>query len=177
MNGALGEGVLAGLLREIYVSRRTGVLRLESGGVTRSMRFNEGRLTQASSSLPEERLGESLVRGGHIGETDLNQALALGPSHGIALGRALVELGVLERGHAEGLLTTHVRHSVAKAFGLEESHIEALLVDLDNAPIDAKLKPLLEYARVLTLTPTKAPQAGRSATCTTPSSRCASSTS
>lgn len=117
MNGALGEGVLAGLLREIYVSRRTGVLRLESGGVTRSMRFNEGRLTQASSSLPEERLGESLVRGGHIGETDLNQALALGPSHGIALGRALVELGVLERGHAEGLLTTHVRHSVAKAFG------------------------------------------------------------
>lgn len=116
MNGALGEGVLAGLLRDIYVARRTGVLRLESGGVTRSMRFNEGRLTQATSSLPHERLGETLVRAGHIGETDLVQALALGPSHGIPLGRALVDLGVLERGLAETLLSAHVHRVVAQAF-------------------------------------------------------------
>jgi tetratricopeptide (TPR) repeat protein len=117
MNGALGEGVLAGLLRDIYVGRRTGVLRLESAGVTRSMRFNEGRLTQASSSRPHERLGESLVRAGYIGETDLEHALALGPSHGIPLGRALVELGVLERSQAERLLSAHVHGIVAQAFG------------------------------------------------------------
>lgn len=51
-----------------------------------------------------------------------------------------------------------VHKETAKAFGVEESLIEALLVDVDNAPVDAKFKPLLEYARVLTLTPTKALQ-------------------
>lgn len=51
-----------------------------------------------------------------------------------------------------------VHKETAKAFGVEESLIGALLVDIDNAPVDAKLKPLLEYARVLTLTPTKALQ-------------------
>lgn len=51
-----------------------------------------------------------------------------------------------------------VHKETAKSIGLEESLIEALLVDLDNAPVDAKIKPLLDYARVLTLTPTKALQ-------------------
>ena len=51
-----------------------------------------------------------------------------------------------------------VHKETAKAFGVEESLIEALLADFDNAPVDAKLKPILAYARVLTLTPTRALQ-------------------
>lgn len=56
-----------------------------------------------------------------------------------------------------------VHKETAKAFGVEESLVEALLVeallvDIASAPVDARLKPLLEYARVLTLTPTKALQ-------------------
>ncbi|MGE4049833.1 MAG: carboxymuconolactone decarboxylase family protein [Piscinibacter sp.] len=51
-----------------------------------------------------------------------------------------------------------VHKETAMAFGVEESLIEALLVDLESAPVDARLRPLLEYARVLTLTPTKAMQ-------------------
>ena len=51
-----------------------------------------------------------------------------------------------------------VHKETAKAFGVEESTIEALLSDFDNAPVDAKLRPILAYARVLTLTPTKALQ-------------------
>lgn len=51
-----------------------------------------------------------------------------------------------------------VHKETAKAFGVSDSLIEALLTDFDHAPVDPRLKPVLEYARVLTLTPTKATQ-------------------
>ncbi|MDP1650973.1 MAG: peroxidase-related enzyme [Rubrivivax sp.] len=51
-----------------------------------------------------------------------------------------------------------VHTETAKACGVDESLIEALLVDFESAPVDARLRPMLEYARVLTLTPTKATQ-------------------
>jgi hypothetical protein len=46
----------------------------------------------------------------------------------------------------------------AKAYGFDDSLIEALPADLETAPVDAQLKPLLAYAKILTLTPTKALQ-------------------
>ncbi|MDG0854394.1 peroxidase [Pelomonas puraquae] len=51
-----------------------------------------------------------------------------------------------------------VHKETAKAFGVPESVIEALLADVNSAPVDERLKPLLSYARVLTLTPTRAQQ-------------------
>lgn len=51
-----------------------------------------------------------------------------------------------------------VHKETAKAYGVDESLIEAMVADLDQAPVDAKLKPILEYARILTLTPAKALQ-------------------
>jgi uncharacterized peroxidase-related enzyme len=51
-----------------------------------------------------------------------------------------------------------VHKETAKAFGVDESLIEALLQDFEHAPVDARLKPILDYARVLTLTPAKALQ-------------------
>lgn len=52
-----------------------------------------------------------------------------------------------------------VHKETAKAFGVEEALIEALLADLARAPVSARLRPILEYARVLTLTPTRTTQA------------------
>jgi uncharacterized peroxidase-related enzyme len=49
-----------------------------------------------------------------------------------------------------------VHKETAKAFGVDEALIEALLRDPEQAPVDARLKPILAYARVLTLTPAKA---------------------
>lgn len=51
-----------------------------------------------------------------------------------------------------------VHAETAKAFGVPASLIEDLLGDFEHALIDAKLRPILEYARILTLTPTKATQ-------------------
>src|SRR5579871_4580691 len=44
--------------------------------------------------------------------------------------------------------TTHV--AVAAACGVEPDIIKALLADIETAPIEAKMKPILRYARKLT---------------------------
>ncbi len=51
-----------------------------------------------------------------------------------------------------------VHSETAKAFGMPESLVQALLADLESAPVSSKLMPILAYARVLTLTPTQATQ-------------------
>ena len=44
---------------------------------------------------------------------------------------------------------------VARAHGLDEDLITALAADVATAPIDPKLKPILEFVKVLTETPAK----------------------
>ena len=51
-----------------------------------------------------------------------------------------------------------VHSETAKAFGMPQSLIDALLTDLETAPVSPRLKPVLAYARLLTLTPTRATQ-------------------
>lgn len=44
----------------------------------------------------------------------------------------------------------------AAAFGLEPGTLEALLEDIDTAPIDDRMRPILKLARQLTIAPAKA---------------------
>ena len=44
---------------------------------------------------------------------------------------------------------------VARGFGIDEPVFEALMRDLDHAPVSARLKPILRYVRKLTETPSK----------------------
>ncbi len=48
-----------------------------------------------------------------------------------------------------------VHKLVAVKLGIEEGMLEALIDDIDTATVDEKLKPLLRYARKLTLEPAK----------------------
>ena len=52
-----------------------------------------------------------------------------------------------------------VHSETAKAFGIDAALLEQLLSDFDAAPVEARLKPVLAYARKLTLEPAKMTQA------------------
>lgn len=55
-----------------------------------------------------------------------------------------------------GSIYCYSAHSkVADAFGFPPEVVEALLADVDTAPVEEKLKPLLNFVRKLTLTPQK----------------------
>ena len=48
-----------------------------------------------------------------------------------------------------------VHSETARAFGMEEGALEALLSDADTASIDPGMRPLLAYAKKLTFSPTR----------------------
>ncbi|TAL66385.1 MAG: peroxidase [Burkholderiaceae bacterium] len=95
-----------------------------------------------------------------------------------AAGRALIELHDAVLRNASGLASRDkeliaayvsglnacqycygVHSETARAFGIDAALLEQLLSDLDTAPVDARLKPVLAYARKLTLEPAKMTQA------------------
>jgi uncharacterized peroxidase-related enzyme len=50
----------------------------------------------------------------------------------------------------------HGAHSlVARAFGVDEAVLAKSLGDIDGAPVDARLRPILRYVRKLTQTPSR----------------------
>ncbi len=65
--------------------------------------------------------------------------------------------------YVSGLNACHYCYGVhsrtAEAFGVSEKTLQALVANLDAAPLEPKMKPLLAYARKLTLTPAKMTQA------------------
>ncbi|MCA0236287.1 MAG: peroxidase-related enzyme [Bacteroidetes bacterium] len=54
---------------------------------------------------------------------------------------------------------TGVHREVSLLFGMDEGLVQALLDNIDTAPVADKLKPVLHYVKKVTLTPSKAVQA------------------
>ena len=48
-----------------------------------------------------------------------------------------------------------IHTATAEAFGVEEGLLAELLKDVDRAPVDEKMKPILRYVQKLTLTPSR----------------------
>lgn len=57
--------------------------------------------------------------------------------------------------------TTHA--GVAAAFGVPQDLFAALLSDIDSAPVEERIKPILRYARKLTLSPARMTEADAAA--------------
>ena len=88
---------------------------------------------------------------------EMSQGLMNGPS---PLSRGERELILAYAAGAAGCRFVCVAHSeVAYAMGVERGTIERLLADLQTAPVEARLKPLLAYVRKLMTTPGEMSQA------------------
>jgi hypothetical protein len=92
--GSLAERDFPDLLQALHEQRWSGLLTLTHVGVGRSVSVQDGRLVFASSSSPDDRLGELLLRQGRI---SLRQFVDAGEaiSPGKRLGTVLVEHGIL----------------------------------------------------------------------------------
>jgi hypothetical protein len=115
VKGVIGEGILAGVLRELYVGRKTGILRFTQGSARRTVRFVKGSIVHAASEVPDERLGEVLVRLGRLSSVDLDRASEL-VREGKRLGVALTEMGVFDRGNLEDALAMHAHEILRLIF-------------------------------------------------------------
>jgi hypothetical protein len=93
------------MLREAYVGGKSGLLHLASGRGRRGLRIVKGQITNATSDIAGERLGEVLVRYGLISQDDMERALRAGGR----LGAVLWGTGLLGREKLEEALGLQVR--------------------------------------------------------------------
>ena len=111
-------------------------------------------------SMPDDA-GPANVFGGqpeiYRSWSQMSQALMNGPSPLTPGEREMVASFVVG---TAGCRFAYIAHSeAAYAWGIEEGLIDKLVDDLNSAPVDGKFKPLLAYARKLTLTPGEMNQA------------------
>lgn len=132
MNGTLSEGLLPGILRELYVERKTGVLSFVRGEQRRALHFRKGHIVRGESSVKDEHLGETLVRNGLLSDEALARATAVVVNEGKRLGVALRELGMFEGQGLEDALALQVREIINNTFSWGEGSYT-----FDERPADA----------------------------------------
>ena len=111
-------------------------------------------------SLPAEPVMRDLYRAypatcKPLGE--FTEAAMRGPSPFTPAQRELIAAYVSGLNACTYCHTTHV--AVAEACGVEPDLVKALVVDIETAPVEARMKPVLRYARKLTLSPARMTEA------------------
>ena len=84
---------------------------------------------------------------------DYHEVVLRGPSAFSVAERELIAAyvsGLNACGYCHGVHT-----ATAEAFGIPEGTLTALLDDVDGAPVDERMRPVLRYVRKLTLTPSR----------------------
>src|SRR5215510_6504139 len=94
LKGQIAELPVPDILQHLRLTKATGVLSLVSGGARKALYLKDGRVVFASSNLPNDRLGEILIREGKI-TVEEYEASIRSLSGGKRQGRVLVEMGAL----------------------------------------------------------------------------------
>ena len=113
-SGRLTDHEFPDLVREVYGRRWTGLLTLNHMGAEKGIRVQDGRLVFATSSIPDDRLGELLLRRGRITLQQYVDAGAAIRKGGKRLGAILVEMGALD---ARELVKVVVDHTLEIIYG------------------------------------------------------------
>jgi len=134
MKGSLAEGVLPGVLRDLYVGRKNGLLHFLRDDERRSVRFRHGHIINADTNVARERLGETLVRLGQLSQQDLDRASAIMIRDRKRLGAVLAELGIMDLGRVEDALALQVREVLLVVMAWSEGEYAFAEEDPHAAP-------------------------------------------
>ena len=141
MNGTLGEGVLPGLMRELYVGRKSGMLTLLRGDERRGFRFRKGHIVHADTNVRDDRMGDVLVRHRKLNPVDLKRALGFALRDGKKLAVVLIEMGLLAPDQVEDALALHVHEILAKVFSWNDGAYDFVAEDeSEPVSVDTALK-------------------------------------
>jgi hypothetical protein len=122
--GPLWEGVVPGVLRRLYVGRRTGSLTFVREDERRGVHFRRGNIVNADTNVRDDRLGAVLVRSGRLAEADRRRAEGFAIRDRKRFGAVLVDLGLLDRPGLEEALALHVDTVLSKVFAWTDGRYE-----------------------------------------------------
>jgi len=145
LRGQVTELPLPDILQHLRLSRSTGVLSLVSGGARKALYLKDGRVVFASSNLPNDRLGEILIREGKI-TVDEYEASIRAITKGKRQGKVLVEMGALSPKDLWEGVQSQVREIVFSIFLWEEGQFhfeESSLPDKERITVDLDILILI----------------------------------
>lgn len=112
------------MISRAFSDNVTGGLRFVSGGAERTIYFHQGRPIVATSNIPEERIGQILIRKGRITPKELEQALHQVQKGKKRLAQIMVDMGVMTmREHDEELAEQYAERILA-LFAWREASVE-----------------------------------------------------
>ncbi len=126
---------LIGLLQQ---SRRTAVLTITNGNVRKSLYTQDGLIHAASSNLPEDRLGNIMLRNGMINRQQLNDALAE-VGGGKKIGNILIERGLLDALSLHKLIEQQIQEILYSMVLVTEGEFTLASYDIESIPTHAGL--------------------------------------
>lgn len=118
--GNLKDGDLLGLIERLQASKETGILTIRKEKEIRSIYIKDGKIISSSSSLPDERLGEILVKAGMITQREYDISVDILKKTGKRQGAILVDAGFLTPKDLFEGLKYQVKEIIFNAFMLEE---------------------------------------------------------
>ena len=136
--GPLWEGVLPGVLRQLYVGRASGRLVLERDAVRYGLRFGRGHILNAETSVRQDRMGQLLVARGVLTDPDLRRATGFALRDRKRLGVVLLEHGLLDAQGLADAVAAHVQHVLDRVFAWNEGHY-TFQADTEPAPEEGGL--------------------------------------
>jgi uncharacterized protein DUF4388/DnaJ-like protein/tetratricopeptide repeat protein len=123
-SGKLWQGVLPGVLRELYVERKTGVLTFTRGDEKRSVHVRGGHIVTADTTVREDRMGEVLVKQGRLSAADLKRAVGFALRDNKRLGVVLQEQGLIDEEGLKRALADHARVVLSRVFSWSDGAYE-----------------------------------------------------
>ncbi|MGQ9898043.1 MAG: DUF4388 domain-containing protein [Acidobacteriota bacterium] len=115
MKGTLSLLNFADIIRDLHLTRRTGLLRLTRNRELRAVFVEQGDLVFALSNLPHERLGDFLLARDLITREQYEAAVQK-PNAKQRFGQVLVEMGVMPRETVEAYTRQHLTEIILAAF-------------------------------------------------------------
>jgi hypothetical protein len=134
IRGRIEETSLPELLRSFLTSGETGILTFNDGEIIKKIFLQLGRVTYASSTNPDERLGEALLLRGKITARQYLEASKL-IRPGRRLGAVLVDLEALEPEELIPAVEMHVRDVIMELFSWTRGDYELVMKEIEPSSI------------------------------------------
>ena len=122
LRGTLDTMALPDLLQWMGTARKTGVVTLSQGAITKKIFIETGLVTGSVSNDPSEFIGQFLLSYGRITEEQLRDALAVKERSADYLGSHLVRMGAISEFELTRLLALKTEESIYSLFGWESGN-------------------------------------------------------
>jgi len=114
--GRIGPLTLPTLIRSLYAQKQTGTLLLRHDEISKTLYLDSGRVVFATSTDPQDRLGQLYLRRGMISLPALKQAASASSAEKKRLGTVLVQMKAIRPQDLVWGVTEQVREMVIGLF-------------------------------------------------------------